>query len=125
MNVMGVSTDEWGQYMIDGLELTTTLVPIQIEIIQEMISMYRQEIPFKPFAVEAVTWAAGGTTGKYDMYVINIPDPNFPLPEEEKKQADLILTSIGELSDEVINELEHCVKNQNPFFDFTNWIIPQ
>lgn len=40
------------------------------------------------------------------MYVINIPDSNFPLPEEQKRQADLILASLGELSDEITNELE-------------------
>lgn len=43
---------------------------------------------------------------RVNMYVINIPDPNSPLPEEQKRQADLILASLGELSDEIINELE-------------------
>jgi HAD superfamily hydrolase (TIGR01509 family) len=177
INVMGVSTDEWGQYMIDRLELTSSLEEVKNEIIQEMIEMYRQEIPFKPFAVEAVKWAAAkypvalasGShprliefvvqspelhgcfnvilaadevgVGKPDptiyletakrlgiapekclciedslmgvlagrranMYVINVPDPKFPLPEEQRAAADLILNSLGELSDAVIARLE-------------------
>lgn len=177
INVMGVSTDEWGRYMINRLELTVTLEEVQNEIIHEMIEMYRQEIPFKPFAVEAVKWAAAkyptalasGSppqlikivtqfpvlqgcfdvilaadevgVGKPDptiyletakrlgiapekclciedslygvqagrraqMYVINIPDPSLPLPQEYTKAADLILESLGELSDEVVATLE-------------------
>jgi HAD superfamily hydrolase (TIGR01509 family) len=177
INVMGVSTDEWGRYMIDRLELTASLEEVQNEIIREMIEMYRQEIPFKPFAVEAVKWAAAkyptalasGShprliefvvqspelqgcfdvivaadeigVGKPDpaiyletakrlaiapekclcledslygvlagrrahMYVINIPDPNFPLPDEQRAAADLILNSLGELSEDVISRLE-------------------
>ena len=177
INVMGVSTDEWGRYMIERLELTATLEEVQAEIIHEMMEMYRQEIPFKPSAVEAVRWAAAkyptalasGShprliefvvqspelqgcfdvvlaadqvgVGKPDptiyletarrlgiapekclcienslmgvlagrraqMYVINIPDPKFPLPEEQRSAADLILDSLSELSDNVIARLE-------------------
>ena len=177
INVMGVSTDEWGQYMIDRLELTAPLEQVQSEIIHEMIEMYRQRIPFKPFAVEAVEWSAAnyptalasgspprlieivanspGLQGCFDvilaadeigagkpdpaiyletakrlgispekclciedslfgvlagrranMFVINIPDPRFPLSEEQIAAADMVLNSLGELSDEVIAKLE-------------------
>jgi HAD superfamily hydrolase (TIGR01509 family) len=177
INVMGVSTDEWGRYMIKRLELASNLEEVQSEIIREMVAMYQQEIPYKPSAVEAVKWAAArfptalasGShprliefvvqspelqgcfdvivpadevgVGKPDptiyletarrlgiapekclcledslqgvlagrrakMFVINIPDPKFPLPEEQRAAADLILNSLGELSDQVIARLE-------------------
>jgi hypothetical protein len=37
--------------------------------------------------------------------VVNIPDANFP-PPEEKNHADRILASLGEVSDEIIKQLE-------------------
>lgn len=40
------------------------------------------------------------------MYVINIPDPNFPLPEEQRTVVNLFLESLSELSDNVIAQLE-------------------
>lgn len=58
INVTGVSTDEWGQYLIDRLELTATLEEVQTEILDQMVSMYEQKIPFMPGAVEAVHRAA-------------------------------------------------------------------
>jgi len=176
-NVMGVSTEEWTQYMIDRLELSLTSEEVQKEVIDQMAAMYLQAIPFRPFAVESVRWAvargpvalASGSprqlidivtqspelqgcfqvilsadevgVGKPDptvyletakrlgvapeaclcledspfgvesgrranMYVINIPDPEFPLIPEQAKLADLILKSLGELSDQIITELE-------------------
>jgi len=175
-NVMGVSTAEWTQYMIERLELAYTPNEVQKEVIDQMIAMYTQRIPFRPFAVEAVQWAAAkyptalasGSprqlidivtqsaelrdcfqvilsadeigVGKPDpaiyletarrlncapekcicledspfgvlsghranMIVINVPDPDFPLSPEQAKHAELVLESLGDLSDQVIKEL--------------------
>ncbi len=58
VNITGVSTDEWAQYMIDRMELDATLQGVQEDIIDQMAAMYEQKIPFLPGAVEAVHWAA-------------------------------------------------------------------
>jgi len=56
--VMGVSTEEWVTYMIHRLELTISPKEVQDEIVQRMIQMYQERIPYLPGAVEAVTLAA-------------------------------------------------------------------
>lgn len=174
LNIMGVSTNEWAQYMINRLELSCSIEVVQSEIIRQMVSAYKKKIPFRPFAVQAVTWAAAryptalasGSpqqlieivtqsqelmgcfkvivssdefgVGKPDpaiyletakrlgvspekciciedsangvlsgrrakMFVINIPDPHFPLSPEQSRNADLILSSLGDLNDRVIS----------------------
>lgn len=176
VNLMGVSTDYWVQYMIDRLGLTTTKEEVQKEVVQQMITIYKKEIPFHPFAVNAVRWAAkryptalaSGSppqlikivtqsprlkgcfnvvlssdevrVGKPDpaiyletarrlgvapenclciedsafgvlsgrranMFVINIPDPKFPLSPEQVKHADLVLESLGDLNEQAISRL--------------------
>lgn len=180
-NVMGVSTEEWTQYMIEHLELANTPEEVQDEVIDQMVAMYTQEIPFRPFAVEAVQWAAakyptglasgspqqlidvvtqspelqgcfqvvlsadevgmgkpdpaiyletarrlgvapekclcledspfGVMSGhRANMIVINIPDPDYPLSPEQAKHANLILESLGDLSDQVVEELDKSAK---------------
>jgi HAD superfamily hydrolase (TIGR01509 family) len=56
--VMGVNTEEWAAYMIQRLELTISPQEVQAEIVQRMLEMYRQRVPYLPGAVEAVTLAA-------------------------------------------------------------------
>ena len=56
--VMGVSTEEWVTYMIRRLELTLSPQEVQAEIVQRMLDMYRDRIPYLPGAVEAVALAA-------------------------------------------------------------------
>jgi HAD superfamily hydrolase (TIGR01509 family) len=56
--VMGVSTQEWADYMINRLELTLSPQEVQDRIIERMVEMYRAGIPYFPGAVEAVTLAA-------------------------------------------------------------------
>jgi HAD superfamily hydrolase (TIGR01509 family) len=56
--VMGVSTAEWVDYMIQRLELTVSPQQVQDEIVQRMLEMYRERIPYLPGAVEAVALAA-------------------------------------------------------------------
>ena len=175
-NVMGVSTDEWTQYMIERLALDLTPEEVQMEIIDQMAAMYAEKIPFRAHAVEAVKWAAehypvalaSGSprklidivtksselkgyfqvilsadeigVGKPDpaiyleaakrlgvapekclcledsplgvlsgrranMVVINIPDPDFPLKPEEAQHADLVLASLAQLSEELLERL--------------------
>jgi HAD superfamily hydrolase (TIGR01509 family) len=58
LKVMGVSSFEWSQYMIERLGLSMTNQEVQTEIIQQMVAIYKKEIPFRPFAVKAVRWAA-------------------------------------------------------------------
>ena len=179
-NVMGVSTAEWAQYMIERLGLVYTPKEVQEEVIDHMAAMYTQNIPFRSFAVETVQWAAAkyptavasGSprqlidivtqspemqdcfqvvlsadeigVGKPDpaiyleaakrlgiapekclcledspfgvlsgrranMVVINVPDPNFPLSSEQAKYADLVLETLGEISDQVIEDLNRNV----------------
>lgn len=175
-NVMGVSTAEWTRYMIERLDLVYPPEEVQKEVIDQMVHMYTRKIPFRPFAVEAVQWAAityptalaSGSprqlidlvaqspelrgcfqvilsadeigVGKPDpaiyletarrlgiapekclcledspfgvlsgrranMIVVNIPDPNFPLAPDQVKHADRVLESLGDLSDQMIEEL--------------------
>lgn len=40
------------------------------------------------------------------MYVINVPDSEWPLSPEQAKYADLVLESLVDFSDEVIQQLE-------------------
>lgn len=56
--VMGVSTQEWVDYMIQRLELTLTSAEVEHEIISRMVAMYETGIPYLPGAVEAVALAA-------------------------------------------------------------------
>lgn len=177
LNVMGVNTREWSEYMIDRLRLSMTPQQVQDEIILQMREIYLRQIPFKPFAVQAVRWAAkrypvalaSGSprelieilttspdlngcfsvvlsadevgVGKPDpkiyletarrlgiraeeclcledsafgvlsgrranMFVINVPDPAFPLSAEMSANADLVLADLSEFSELAIQNLE-------------------
>ncbi|MEM7031934.1 MAG: HAD family phosphatase [Chloroflexota bacterium] len=57
-NVMGVSTIEWVTYMIDRIGLSMPPDMVQATIIDHMVAIYEQEIPFRPNAVEKVQWGA-------------------------------------------------------------------
>jgi len=57
--VMGVSTQEWADYMIDRLELTLSADEVVDTIIGRMVEMYRAGVPYLPGAIEAVGLAAG------------------------------------------------------------------
>ena len=56
--VMGVNTDEWAAYMIKRLKLSMSVKEVREEVIDEMVAMYQRQIPFRPFAIEAVQWSA-------------------------------------------------------------------
>ncbi|MCB0168383.1 MAG: HAD family phosphatase [Anaerolineae bacterium] len=56
--VMGVSTQEWVDYMQRRLELDLSPEQVQHEVISRMAAMYKGGIPFLPGAIEAVTLAA-------------------------------------------------------------------
>ena len=56
--VMGVSTREWADYMIDRLELSLAPQAVVDEIIERMVEMYQSGIPWFPGALEAVDLAA-------------------------------------------------------------------
>ncbi len=56
--VMGVSTREWVAYMMKRLDLTLAPQEVEQQIIDQMVRLYRQQIPFLPGAVEAVSLAA-------------------------------------------------------------------
>ncbi len=56
--VMGVSTGEWVDYMINRLNLTMSQKDVEIHIIDQMVRLYRQQIPYLPGAVETVSLAA-------------------------------------------------------------------
>jgi len=56
--VMGVSTREWADYMIDRLELTLSPQEVEDQIIERMVEMYRASIPYLDGAVDAVELAA-------------------------------------------------------------------
>jgi len=63
-NVMGVSTQEWTTYMIDHFGATMPPAEMQKLVIDEMVAMYNEQIPFFPGAVELVqTVAANYPTG--------------------------------------------------------------
>ena len=55
--VMGVSTEEWADYMIDRLELTLSRQEVIDAIIGRMLEMYHAGVPYRPGAVEAVDLA--------------------------------------------------------------------
>ena len=57
-NVMGVSTDEWVDYMIKRIGLTMSPVEVETAIIDHMAAIYNEEIPFCEGAVEKIAWAA-------------------------------------------------------------------
>ncbi|MEM8857010.1 MAG: HAD family phosphatase [Chloroflexota bacterium] len=56
-NVMGVSTEEWTDYMIERLSLDISPAEVQERIIGAMEDLYRQRIPFFDGAVELIRWA--------------------------------------------------------------------
>lgn len=56
--VMGVSTAEWAAYMIKRLKLELSPAEVEELVVSRMVASYRQEIPFKPGAVELVHKAA-------------------------------------------------------------------
>lgn len=56
--VMGVSTDEWADYMIEHLELTMSSQEVVDEVIGRMTEMYREGVPYFPGAIELVELAA-------------------------------------------------------------------
>lgn len=56
--VMGVSTQEWVSYMMQRLELSMAPQELELRIIEQMVQLYRQQIPFLPGAEAAVSLAA-------------------------------------------------------------------
>ena len=56
--VMGVSTEAWATYMRDTWDLAMSLEEIVEEIVGRMREYYRERIPFRKNAVEAVNLAA-------------------------------------------------------------------
>lgn len=56
--VMGVSSDEWANYMIRRLALSVSPEEVQKEIINRMIAIYRKKVPYMPGAIEAVAMAS-------------------------------------------------------------------
>lgn len=62
--VMGVSTHEWVSYMIGRLKLDMPPEAVEKHIVDQMVALYRQKIPYFPGVVEAVALAAAHyTTG--------------------------------------------------------------
>lgn len=57
--VMGVSTREWADYMIERLELSLSPEAVVDQVIERMVEMYRTGIPWFPGALDAVDLAAG------------------------------------------------------------------
>lgn len=55
--VMGVSTKEWVDYMIHRLQLTMSPEQVELHIVDQMVDLYRKQIPYLPGAVEAVDLA--------------------------------------------------------------------
>ena len=56
--VMGVSTDEWADYMIERLELSMSRQEVVDAVIGRMTEMYGDGVPYLPGAVELVDAAA-------------------------------------------------------------------
>lgn len=56
--VMGVSTNEWVEYMIKRLALDMPAAEVEETIIATMRDLYNERIPFLPGAEQAVTLAA-------------------------------------------------------------------
>ena len=57
-NVMGVSTEEWVNYMTERIGLTMPPEEVEAAIIDAMVEMYKEGIPFRPNAVEKIQWGA-------------------------------------------------------------------
>lgn len=57
--VMGASTEEWADYMIERLALASSRDEVVAQVIEGMEHAYRAGIPWLPGAVEAVRLAAG------------------------------------------------------------------
>ncbi len=55
--VMGVSTQEWVDYMIQRLDLTLPPEQVQQHIIDRMVELYQAGVPYRPGAVAAVELA--------------------------------------------------------------------
>lgn len=55
--VMGVSTKEWVDYMITRLDLDMAPEQVEAHIIDQIVRLYEQQIPFLPGALEAVALA--------------------------------------------------------------------
>ena len=174
--VMGVSTEEWADYMIEHLELTLTPQEVVDAVIGRMTEMYRAGVPYFPGAIEMVDRAAASfrtglasgshpalieivtadapMQGKFEvivaaddvgrgkpapdvylaaaerlgvdpadcvcledsgngilsgatagMRVIAVPDPRFPPSAEKLARADLVVSSLAEVTLERIEEL--------------------
>lgn len=56
--VMGVSTHEWVSYMTARLKLDMSPESLEKHIVDQMVSLYEQQIPYFPGAVEAVALSA-------------------------------------------------------------------
>ena len=56
--VMGVSTDEWADYMIERLELSMSRAEVVDAVIGRMTEMYGDGVPYLPGAIELVDAAA-------------------------------------------------------------------
>ncbi len=174
--VMGVSTSEWADYMIERLQLTMSAQEVIDAVIGRMVEMYRAGVPYFPGAVELVDRAAADyrtalasgshpvlietvtadppMQGKFEvivaadevgvgkpapdvylaaadrlgvdpqdcvcledsgngilsgaaagMKVIAVPDPRFPPSADKLDRADVVLTSLSEVSLELIDRL--------------------
>lgn len=57
-SVMGVSTQEWVEYMIQQLDLDLAPEKVQAAVLDRLAELYREKIPFLPGSVEAVHLAA-------------------------------------------------------------------
>lgn len=56
--VMGSSTHEWVSYIIERFNLNFSPAEVEEKIIENMVNLYNQRIPFLPGAQEAVALAA-------------------------------------------------------------------
>ena len=57
-NVMGVSTAEWTDYMIKRIALSMPPAEVEKTVIDHMVAMYAEGIPWRPHATEKIAWAA-------------------------------------------------------------------
>jgi HAD superfamily hydrolase (TIGR01509 family) len=57
-DMMGMSSPEWSRYMHDVIGLAETPEEINAEVVRRLESVYREELPLLPGAVEAVEGAA-------------------------------------------------------------------
>lgn len=55
--VMGVSTKEWVDYMINRLQLTISPQEVERHIVDQMVELYKRQIPYLPGAAHAVSLA--------------------------------------------------------------------